>query len=151
MKWGWLLAAAVLAFGAVKLPEGDGKQIVEKRCAGCHTLDVIAGKPSWDQEKWRAVVGQMADKMAAQGSTLAKLDADVASRYLARHFGSERGKGLVEDICSLCHEWQRVEEYGKTREQWVGTIKGMISEGAPVTDDEFNAIVDFLAANYGPE
>ena len=57
---------------------------------------------------------------------------------------------LVEDICSLCHEWQRVQGHELTKEQWGGVIKGMIFEGAPVTDEEFDLIVEYLAKHYGP-
>jgi cytochrome c5 len=78
--------------------------------------------------------------------------------YRAEHFAEDtnkntrdaKGKKLVEDICSLCHEWQRIKGHELTKEQWAGVIKGMISEGAPVTDEEFNLIVEYLAKNFGP-
>lgn len=80
------------------------------------------------------------------------------SAYTAKHFAEDtnkntrdaKGKKLVEDICSLCHEWQRIKGHELTKEQWGGVIKGMIFEGAPVTDEEFDLIVDYLAKNYGP-
>jgi cytochrome c5 len=76
----------------------------------------------------------------------------------AKHFAEDankdtrdaKGKKLVEDICTLCHEWQRIKGHELTKEQWSGVIKGMISEGAPVTDEEFDLIVEYLAKNYGP-
>ena len=36
-----------------------------------------------------------------------------------------------------------------SREEWSGLIKGMIFEGAPVTDKEFSMILDYLTKNYG--
>ena len=37
-----------------------------------------------------------------------------------------------------------------TRENWENVTKGMIFEGAPVTDEEYSLILDYLEKNYGP-
>lgn len=60
------------------------------------------------------------------------------------------GKKLVEEICSFCHGVSRLEGHAYTRDQWSNVIKGMVSEGAPVTDEEFSLILDYLAKNFGP-
>jgi cytochrome c5 len=138
----WITAA----FGKdLVLPEGDAKKIVQSSCTSCHTLEVLEGR-QWTKARWQAVVGNMVER----GAAINKEDSASVIEYLAKNFGEDRGKGLVEDICSLCHEWQRVKDYPMTREQWAGTIKGMIFEGAPVTDEEFKLIVDYLAKNFGP-
>jgi cytochrome c5 len=149
-----LLTAAAWAGTGAQLPEGEGKGIVEAACASCHGLDVLAGK-QWDRERWQTVVAAMVDR----GASLKTAEADQVAAYLAKNFGGDegrsgaknRGRKLVEDICSLCHEWQRVKSQELTKEQWSGVIKGMISEGAPVTDEEFDLIVEYLAKNYGPK
>ena len=149
MRTGLFAASLLLittAFGGgFVLPEGEAKRTIEASCASCHTLEVLEGK-QWTKPRWQAVVGNMVER----GAAINKEDSAKVVDYLVKNFGEDRGKGLVEDICSLCHEWQRVKEYPKTREQWSGTIKGMIFEGAPVTDEEFNLIVDYLAKNFGP-
>ena len=61
----------------------------------------------------------------------------------------DHGRELVEDVCTYCHNLDRLRGHELSREEWRGFIKGMISEGAPVTDEEFAAIVDYLAKNYG--
>ena len=61
----------------------------------------------------------------------------------------DRGRELVLDLCSTCHEVERITERAMTREQWSGFIKGMLNEGAAVTDEEFALIVDYLAKNFG--
>lgn len=61
----------------------------------------------------------------------------------------DRGRELVEDICTYCHNLDRLHGKQLTREEWRGLIKGMISEGAPVTDEEFSEILDYLTKNYG--
>jgi hypothetical protein len=127
------------------LPEGDAKKTIQAACTSCHTLGLLEGK-QWSKLRWEVVVSNMVER----GASLDKQDSVQVIDYLTKNFGEDRGQRLVEDICSLCHEWQRVKNYPKTKEQWTGTIKGMIFEGAPVTDEEFNLIVDYLAKNYGP-
>jgi competence protein ComEA len=60
------------------------------------------------------------------------------------------GKKLVGEICSFCHSAARIKDHAYTRDEWSSVIKGMISEGAPVTDEEFSLILDYLAKNFGP-
>ena len=81
-------------------------------------------------------------------------------QYLAANFGAgkaapakseaiNKGRELVRDICTLCHELDRVKGQQLTKEEWTTEIKGMISEGAPVTDEEFSMIVEYLATYFG--
>jgi hypothetical protein len=60
------------------------------------------------------------------------------------------GRKLVGEICGFCHSAARIKDHAYTREEWSSVIKGMISEGAPVTDEEFSLILDYLAKNFGP-
>ncbi len=137
--------AAAWAGSGVALPKGNGKMMIESACVSCHGLEVLAHK-QWNRERWQTVVAAM----VARGAPLKSGDVSEVVGYLEKNFGQDRGQKLVEDICSLCHEWQRVEGHELTKEQWGGVIKGMIFEGAPVTDEEFNLIVEYLAKNYGP-
>jgi hypothetical protein len=61
----------------------------------------------------------------------------------------DRGRELVEDVCTYCHSLDRLQGKTLSREEWRGLIKGMISEGAPVTDEEFSAILDYLVKHHG--
>jgi mono/diheme cytochrome c family protein len=60
-----------------------------------------------------------------------------------------KGRELFEDICSYCHSLHKVDGKELSKKEWRGLIKGMVSEGAPVTDEEFSMIVDYLAEHYG--
>lgn len=60
------------------------------------------------------------------------------------------GKKLVEEICSFCHGLAKLQGQAFTRDEWRNVIKGMVDEGAPVTDKEFSLILDYLAKNFGP-
>jgi len=52
------------------------------------------------------------------------------------------GKKLVEEICSFCHGLAKLQDQAHTRDEWRNVIKGMVDEGAPVTDKEFSLILD---------
>ena len=137
-----LAMMAAIGFSAV-LPEGPGKKTIESACASCHSLDIITSK-RWTREQWESAVRKMNVPLSKEES------ADVIG-YLSRHFGTkERSRQLVEEICSFCHELARLQGHEYTRKQWETLTKVMISEGAPVTDEESSLILDYLARNYGP-
>lgn len=61
-----------------------------------------------------------------------------------------QGKDLVDSICFWCHEPALMYPMHLNQEEWAGLIRGMIYEGAPVTDEEFSMIVEYLASRFGP-
>jgi len=67
----------------------------------------------------------------------------------AEKAGKDPGRELVEDVCTYCHNLDRLEGQQLSREEWRGLIKGMVSEGAPVTDEEFSLILDYLVKHRG--
>ena len=138
----FLLAAAAVFAANPSLPQGPGKKTLESACASCHSLDVITSK-KWDRAKWSEVVPKM--------SSLSKEETIDVVGYLARHFGpKDPGKQLVEEICSFCHGLSKLKGQEYTRDEWVSVTKGMIFEGAPVTEEEYSLILDYLEKNYGP-
>jgi hypothetical protein len=68
---------------------------------------------------------------------------------LAIPAAKDRGRKLVAEVCTYCHNLDRLRGQELSREEWRGFTKGMISEGAPVTDEELSMILDYLASNYG--
>jgi len=137
------LAAAAVFAANPSLPEGPGKKTVESACVSCHALDVITSK-KWDRAKWMDVVPKM-------GAPLSEEETIDVVGYLARHFGpKDPGKQLVEEICSFCHGLAKLKDQEYTRDEWVSVTKGMIFEGAPVTEEEYSLILDYLEKHYGP-
>ena len=88
------LAVAVISFiapsaseaqrggGAIQLPDGAGKDIVQKRCVTCHPLGQITGAAGYNQAGWRYLIESMValpdDQMTA------------ATQYLASQFPESR-------------------------------------------------------------
>jgi cytochrome c5 len=130
-----------------KLPPGDGRKIVKTVCATCHGLEIVTSK-SYSRERWSKVV----EEMIAQGAPLRKAEAAKVIEYLSRNFGAkDHAKELYEEVCSYCHELERITRQALTKEEWGGLIKGMVDEGPPLTDEEFAMIVDYLAEHFGPK
>src|SRR5579863_8872256 len=76
--------AALLVGAPQELPEGEGKKLLEERCASCHSLKpVVSLKQS--QGAWRELVV----KMVGYGAQLDDKEVDVATEYLTKHFGPE--------------------------------------------------------------
>ncbi|MGH9581753.1 MAG: hypothetical protein ACRD4O_02315 [Bryobacteraceae bacterium] len=58
------------------------------------------------------------------------------------------GKATVERICSGCHPAEIVLGRRDTKEGWAQLVSDMVDKGANGTDDEFNTIIDYLAAHF---
>jgi len=54
---------------------------------------------------------------------------------------------LVETKCSMCHTLDRVWEADYDQAGWEDTVDRMKQNGLVVTDEEYEQIVDYLAAN----
>jgi competence ComEA-like helix-hairpin-helix protein len=61
----------------------------------------------------------------------------------------DRGQEIVVTVCSTCHSSQLVTASRRTRQQWQQTVKQMIDRGAPVSSEQFLAVVNYLSAHYG--
>ena len=53
-------------------------------------------------------------------------------------------------VCAQCHGVEIVAGKGNTRDGWTEVVSQMIARGAQGSDDDFSAIVDYLAANLPP-
>ena len=72
----------------------------------------------------------------------------ISAVIAATSHPKDRGRELVEDVCTYCHNLDRLRGKELNREEWRALTKGMISEGAPVTDEEYSIILDYLVKNY---
>ena len=63
----------------------------------------------------------------------------------------EKARELFLDACTACHTLERVRRQRLDKEEWRHLIAGMLSEGVPLTDEETSWLVEYLAANFGPE
>ncbi len=64
------------------LPDGVGREIVERTCSQCHSLDTVL-RSRLTRKQWEARI----DEMIAKGAKLSDEDIDVIAEYLAGHYG----------------------------------------------------------------
>jgi competence protein ComEA len=58
------------------------------------------------------------------------------------------GKEQVLRVCSTCHEAAKATSVKLTRDGWIETIDRMKAFGAGGSDDEFAAVLEYLATNF---
>jgi competence protein ComEA len=61
------------------------------------------------------------------------------------------GKAETERICSQCHELARSISLRQDRDGWQATMNKMVGLGAKGTDEELQAVVNYLAKNFPAE
>ena len=74
-----------------ELPEGEGKKLLEERCASCHDLKPVVSLRR-SQDAWKELVV----KMVGYGAQLNDKEVDVATEYLMKHFGPERSAAAAK-------------------------------------------------------
>jgi cytochrome c5 len=143
-----------------ELPEGEGKKLLEERCAGCHSLKpVVSLKQSRDE--WKKLVV----KMVGYGARLDDKEVDIATEYLTEHFGPESSaaaakpdsqeekiaKRYIEGICSSCHDAGLIRSTEATKQEWYDIVMRMNGLDAGVSERDVDVLVDYLASKYGPK
>jgi len=156
----WLVLTVALATLSMavpqELPQGEGKKLLEERCASCHDMKpVISLRQS--QDAWKELVV----KMRGYGAQLDNKEVDVATEYLTKHFGSaavkpdtpeeKTAKRLVDGICSSCHDGGLVRTTKATRAEWFDIVMRMNGLDAGVSARDVEVLVDYLASKYGPK
>ena len=78
------LGLAVIATGAIAqgLPNGEGKDVVEKICAGCHDLGPITESVGGTRDDWNEVV----QSMIAMGAEIKPEQVALITDYLAKNY-----------------------------------------------------------------
>jgi len=160
----WLVltvALATLSMGVPQeLPEGEGKKLLERRCASCHSLEPVVNLKR-SQVAWKELVV----KMVRYGAQLDDKEVDVATEYLTKHFGPESSaaaakpdspeektaRRLIEGICSSCHDAGLIRSTKATKAEWLDIVKRMNGLDAGVSARDVDLLVDYLSSKYAPE
>jgi len=80
-----IAAPAIAAESAIKLKDGAGRELIEKNCVACHSLDYIPmNSPFLDRKGWEGSVTKM---MKVMGAPIPAEDVPGIVDYLARNYG----------------------------------------------------------------
>ncbi len=61
------------------------------------------------------------------------------------------GKEIVETVCTQCHGLQTITSANYALDEWRNVVYDMVSEGAPLLDEEVEMVAQYLAKHFGPE
>ena len=144
---GFVVSAAVRAQDTAK-PE-PGEEILTRACLTCHDHRPVDTQ-ALDDAGWTKVV----NAEIAKGAEVKSGEVPVLIDYLTRFHGplpDGPGKEVILNICTQCHDLQRVRRTRLNAEGWADVLGNMINEGAPLTDADFAAALRYLARNFRPE
>ncbi len=89
--------------------------------------------------------------MVEKGAEVKKDDVPVLVKYLTSMYGplpEGQGKAILLEICTQCHSLDRVKLRGSDREGWDELLMHMINEGAPLSDEDYPILLNYLARNF---
>ena len=143
------LAAAVLFSAATSSAQrpSEGQQLVEKRCQGCHTMRRVETSAK-TADGWRETI----QVMIQDGAEIEESEIPVMVQFLAREHGpvpEGPGKQILLNICTQCHNLQRIKNGKRSAEEWEETLLAMLNEGAPVNDEQLPVIHAYLSRHFG--
>ena len=149
----FLVSAALAMTAMVFAARGDaqesepGERIMNASCQGCHTVRNIQTQ-AMDAAGWTKTVATMVEK----GAKVSKEDVPVLVDYLARSHGpvpDGPGKAILLNICTMCHDLGRIRLGRRSPEEWEETLASMLNEGAPLSDEAFPVIHEYLSKHFG--
>ena len=143
------LAAAVLFSAATSSAQrpSEGQQLVEKNCQGCHTMRRVETSAK-DAKGWQETI----QVMIQDGAEIEESEIPPMVQYLTREHGpvpEGPGKQILLNICTQCHNLQRIKIGKRSAEEWEETLLAMLNEGAPVNDEQLPFIHAYLSRHFG--
>jgi cytochrome c5 len=129
--------------------EPTGQQLLEKSCQGCHDLRPIQIS-AMDAKGWTDTIAAMIDN----GAELDEKHTPILVRYLVLNHGpvpDGPGKAILLNTCTMCHDLGRIKSAHRSTEEWEETLSSMLNEGAPLSDEQFPIIHEYLSEHFGIE
>lgn len=151
--------------------DARGRQVLEAVCSGCHELDTVY-QARRNAVQWAATV----DDMIARGAPVLEGERDLIVQFLSANYSAEarsgssapaaqaastpatpatamspevRGRQVLMEACTVCHELDFVYQSRRTRSEWEETVGDMMGRGALLLEGERELLLDFLATRYG--
>ena len=146
-----LAAASIVAVAGQDPPKTErGEHILNGSCnTSCHDLRPIDTQ-ALDEPGWTRDVKSMIEK----GAEVTVDDVPVLVAYLVKQHGplpDGPGKEILLNICTRCHDLQRVRRERRSAEGWLEILDAMLNEGAPLSEQDLPVLLRYLARNFGPQ
>lgn len=147
-----VVASSALLYAAASTSAQDAppaERIINASCVACHDIRRIQ-TAAMSADAWTKTV----DTMIEKGAKVAREDVPVLVTYLARNHGpvpEGEGKAILLNMCTMCHDLRRIRQGRRSTEEWEETLVAMMNEGAPLSEQQFPVIHEYLSANFGVE
>jgi len=142
------LTLVTIAVGPLPAQRDDrGERVMNASCLACHDVRRIQVQ-AMDAEQWARTV----DTMVGKGAKVSADDLPSLMDYLVQHHGpmpEGRGKAIVLNVCTMCHDLTRIRRGRRSAEEWEETLNAMLNEGAPLSDDAFPIVHAYLSRYFG--
>lgn len=138
--------AAVSQSATAAAQNEKGERLLNVSCGGCHDLRPVQASAK-DRDGWNEVVQNMLQK----GADVSDADLPLLLDYLVDHHGpmpDGRGKDVVLNVCTMCHDLSRIKRGHRSPEEWEETLNSMLNEGAPLSDADYPAVLQYLSKNF---
>lgn len=128
----------------------DGKQYVVIAAGGPGDTD--RGGTELYPQKLVAFALSDRNAVATQTSATPARPTGQADRAVAAGPSrAEEGRKLARQLCTTCHGLGTVTAVGRNADAWAFVVNEMIGLGAPVTDEQAKAIVEYLTRDFPPK
>ena len=137
---------ATLAAQSAQEEREKGERLLNASCGGCHDLRPVQASAK-DREGWNEVV----QNMLQRGADVSDADMPRLLDYLVEHHGpmpDGRGKEVVLNVCTMCHDLTRIKRGHRSAEEWEETLNTMLNEGAPLSDADYPLVLQYLSKNF---
>lgn len=68
----------------------------------------------------------------------------------AQELPDGQGKALVQSACTQCHGIDVIVRQPRSREDWTDVVSRMVGNGAQLSDEDYNQVIQYLATYLGP-
>ena len=68
----------------------------------------------------------------------------------AQELPEGQGKTLVQAACTQCHGVDVIVGQPRSREDWTEVVSRMVGNGAQLSDEDYNQVIQYLSAYLGP-
>lgn len=151
----------------VPLPDEPVRSAIFESCSACHGIDVYAYR-AMDRAGWGELLDTIHKK--ERGVEISPRNEEILLDYLVENFGPETipfpreydppevtgffsdadARVFLERTCAECHEI-RVFNRRNTTEKWRELVLEMRSNGARLSDENLERLVEWLGRVRGPE
>lgn len=74
----------------------------------------------------------------------------IATCAQAQELPEGQGKELVQSACTQCHGIDVIVRQRRSRDDWTETVSRMVGNGAQLSDEDYNQVIQYLATYLGP-